>query len=101
MKKYANKIALMVAFFMAIAAVGHSQIVVKVRPEYGPVVAHRPPPPSPRHVWIEGEWTVQGNHYVKQPGYWSEPRRGYHRWVPGHWADRRGGSYWVPGHWVR
>lgn len=101
MKKYTNKIVLMVAFFMAIAAAGYSQVIVKVRPEYGPVVERRPPPPSHRHVWIEGEWVVRGGRYEKRPGYWEEPRRGYHRWMPGRWVERRGGWVWIPGHWVR
>jgi len=102
MKKYIHKAVVLVALFMAFAATGFSQIVVKIRPSAPPPPAnyHRPPPPGQSHVWVEGEWVVRGGRYEQRPGYWVAPRRGYH-WVPGRWVARRGGWVWVPGGWVR
>lgn len=59
----------------------------------------RPPRPSPRHVWIGGEWTPNGATYAWKSGYWAEPPRGGAQWISGHWRRRRGGWVWVPGHW--
>ncbi|HWZ02872.1 MAG TPA: hypothetical protein VNX40_04620 [Mucilaginibacter sp.] len=63
----------------------------------------RPGRPSPRHVWVNEEWTWNGqaNKYIYHPGYWMVPPRDGDVWVPGHWK-RRGyqpGYKWVPGHW--
>jgi hypothetical protein len=102
MKKNFGKITMLLALFMAIAVAGSSQIVVKIRPSAPPPARgfHRPPPPSRGHVWVEGEWVVQGGRYVQRPGYWMAPRRGY-RWQAGQWVARRGGWVWIPGRWVR
>jgi len=61
--------------------------------------AERPPPPTPNHVWIEGEWVPQGNGYVRQPGFWTVPEKD-HIWVKGEWVHNPdGSSYWQPGSW--
>ncbi len=71
---------------------------VKVQPAE-PVVV-RPAQPSPRHVWIEGDWTWQNGTYVHKDGYWTVPPAG-RVWVAGHWSHEAGGYYWVAGHWRR
>ena len=72
---------------------------VKIRPTET-VVVNRPPAPSPRHVWIEGDWVWRGGVYVHEPGRWVIPDRGA-VWIPGHWRSTRRGWYWIPGHWRR
>ena len=76
-----------------------AQIVVRIRPA-APIRVVHPVRPSPRHVWIDGNWVVRNGRYVWVDGYWATPRRGY-AWAPGYWASRRGGYVWVPGHWRR
>ena len=71
---------------------------VTVRP--APVVVVRPPAPSPRHVWVSGNYVRRGGRYVYTEGYWATPRPGRY-WVDGHWQGRRGSYAWVPGHWAR
>ena len=70
---------------------------VTVRPSA--VVTVRPNRPSPRHVWVSGEWRWDNGNYQYADGYWAEPQRGRHGWVEGHWKHKRGGWVWVPGHW--
>ncbi|HEY5408891.1 MAG TPA: hypothetical protein VIJ92_17505 [Ginsengibacter sp.] len=103
MKKNLLKIS-----FVFIAAVlmqfsSQAQFVVKVRPNAPVVVRARPVAPSPRHVWIDGEWVWRGNQYVYTEGRWMLPAYRGARWIRGHWKQnpRRGGWYWVPGHWRR
>src|SRR5580704_6654815 len=74
-----------------------AQIEVRVRPDrphYERTVA-----PSPRHVWIDEEWTPQGNSYVFSGGRWAEPPHPGGRWVPGRWKNTPNGTIWRPGHW--
>ncbi len=101
MKK--NRLKILSLFFVA-ASLGFTasaQFVVKVRPEHRVVTAVRPNRPSPRSVWIEGEWAWRDGNYVYTDGYWAEPSLGYSAWIPGHWKRRRGGWTWIPGHWRR
>ncbi len=44
----------------------------------------RPLPPSVNHVWIDGEWVPEGDHYRHKPGYWTVPEKD-HIWVRGEW----------------
>ncbi len=74
------------------------EIVVRAR-LHRPVIAERPPAPSPRHVWIDEEWAPSGGTYVFKGGYWAEPPRRHARWVPGHWNHFPRGWVWRPGHW--
>ncbi len=61
----------------------------------------RPPAPSPRHIWVNGEWVWQNNNYIYQTGYWTIPERD-HIWMKGHWAQWPNGEwYWVKGYWRR
>ena len=96
-------------FMKAIAVVGISislcnsasaQIVVKIRPNATRVVTTRPVAPSPRHVWVNGDYVVRNNQYEWTEGRWVEPRA-HTRWVDGHWKRNRRGWVWVPGHWQR
>ncbi len=76
-----------------------AQVVVRVRPSRPKVVVVAPAPPSPRHVWVEEDWTPRGRSYVWHGGYYVEPPRPAAVWVPGHWAPRRHGYVWIRGHW--
>lgn len=88
----------MLLLLTGFSQISHAQrIYVKVQPA-APVVT-RPPAPSPKHVWVEGEWIVENNNYVWKPGYWALPPRAGEIWIKGHWAREKGGSYWIPGHW--
>lgn len=76
----------------------NAQFVIKVRP-VAPVVV-RVGPPSPRHIWVDGEWVWRGGRYEYVQGYWAAP--GYGRaWIPGHWKQTRRGWVWKQGHWRR
>jgi hypothetical protein len=98
MKK--NLLKLLLVFFVALAFsfTASAQFVVRTRPAHTVVVA-RPERPSPRHVWVEGEWAWRNGHYEYVDGYWAVPGDGYSAWVPGHWRKRRGGWVWIAGHW--
>src|ERR1700739_2876782 len=98
MKKMLTKILFTLLLAAGFSIGASAQLVVKIRPA-DPVYV-RPVAPSPRHVWVEGEWTWENGQYVHHDGYWVEPRRGFH-WVPGHWREAPGGWTWVPGHWRR
>ena len=78
-----------------------AQIFVRIRP-IAPVVIVKPPLPSPRHIWIDGEWrwNKKRGEYVWREGFWIEPKPG-RMWVPGFWEDGPGGSRWIAGHWKR
>lgn len=78
-----------------------AQIFVKVKPTVVINANTRPLVPSPRHIWIEPEYTWRNGNYVLVQGYWAEPRMGY-RYAPGYWKfKKRKGHCWVPGRWVR
>ncbi len=84
----------------AAVTITNGQIYVTVRPT-APVVV-RPVAPSPRHIWIDGEWGYTGGRYVYTNGYWGLPRYTGAVWVPGHWKNTlRRGWIWRPGHWRR
>jgi hypothetical protein len=75
-----------------------AQHFVKAHPAARVVV--RPAAPSPRHVWVDDEWSWKGGAYVQVPGHWILPPHGRKAWVPGHWVTKHGhGDYWVAGHW--
>ncbi|MCB0508231.1 MAG: hypothetical protein R2739_01005 [Chitinophagales bacterium] len=72
---------------------------VKVKPM--PVVVKvKPACPSPKHIWIDGDWVWNSkmNQYVYIEGKWVVPAYGA-IWVPGHWKHANKGWYWVNGHW--
>jgi len=59
----------------------------------------RPPQPSPRHVWVTGEWVWQNHTFAYQTGYWQVPPH-HQYWVKGHWAQWPNGEwYWATGYW--
>lgn len=88
-------VALIIA--MSCVLTSNAQLVIKVRPARPHYV--RVAAPSPRHVWVDEDWTWQDGHYVWAGGRWVEPERPYARWVPGHWRHRPGGYIWIRGHW--
>jgi len=97
MKKNIKKIVAMLLIAASFSFSASAQYV-RIRPNVP--VYERPVAPSPRHVWIDGEWGWRGGAYVYTNGYWAEPRRGW-IWIPGHWKERRRGWFWVPGRWRR
>ncbi|MGC4101791.1 hypothetical protein [Ferruginibacter sp.] len=100
MKKYFGKMMLLLLVGFASITAADAQIVVKVRPG-PPVVRARPVAPSPKHVWVGGNYVWRGGKYEYTEGYWAVPPRARAVWVEGHWQHRRGGWVWVPGHWRR
>ncbi len=98
MKKYISKVVTVMLLSLGVAFASSAQIVVKIRP-HTPVVKVRPPLPSPKHVWVTGEYVVRDGGYVYNDGYWVVPPERRTHWVEGHWRHRRGGWVWVPGHW--
>ena len=97
MKKYLLKIIILFAIALSFNAAADAQFVVKIRPG-APVIRVRPAVPSPRHVWVAGEYVYRGGNYVYSEGYWAEPPHPGYIWVEGHWKDTRRGWKWVPGH---
>jgi hypothetical protein len=76
-----------------------AQIVVKIhppRPHYVRVVA-----PSPRHVWIDEDWTARGGRYEWNGGRWVEPPQPGMIWIGGSWRHSPRGDVWVAGKWGR
>lgn len=100
MKKTILKSILMLGLLVGFGEASQAQrVFVKIQP-VAPVVA-RPVAPSPRHVWVDGEWVWTNHNYVWRAGYWAVPTRRHHAWVGGHWRRAYGGYNWVPGHWAR
>lgn len=99
MKKKFTKFLLLSAMIVGFSWTAGAQVFVRVRPA-APQVRVHVLPPSPRHVWIEGNWVPRGRNYVWQEGYWVVPKRG-HRWSKGYWQHTRRGYVWVPGKWHR
>ncbi|MEI9958849.1 MAG: hypothetical protein WDM90_21630 [Ferruginibacter sp.] len=89
MKKIFVKMMMMFAIAISFSAVADAQFVIKVRP-HAPVVHVRPAAPSPRHVWVSGDYVWRNGNYFYQEGYWAAPPRGRRVWVDGHWNHRRG-----------
>ena len=77
-----------------------SKSYVETEPTY--VEYNRPPQPSTRYIWINGDWQYnpQNHVYVQKSGYWakSSPRRTH---FTGHWETSPQGSYWVSSHYER
>jgi len=71
------------------------------------IVAVPPPPPpvetvvvapGPGYVWVDGEWTWNGD-WVWVTGHWIVPPYPYAVWVRGGWVRGPHGYRRVPGHW--
>lgn len=99
MKKFISKIVMMIAIAISFSAAADAQITVRIRPSAPRY--ERPMAPTPRHIWVSGEWNVNKGRYAYTEGYWSEPRGRYHRRSEGHWKHTRRGYVWVPGGWRR
>ena len=98
MKTYLSKIIMMLVIAISFTAIADAQIVVKIRPG-APAYRARPISPSPKHVWVGGNYIWRGGQYIYTDGYWATPPRLGNRWVEGHWKHRRGGWVWIPGRW--
>jgi len=102
MKKLSRILFLAASVSLFTAVESHAQIEVSIRP-VAPrerVVVRRPPPPSPRHVWVDEGWKVEGHSYVYMPAHWAIPPHGRIHWIAGHWRETpRHRSVWEPGHW--
>lgn len=99
MKTYLIKAIAVSVISLAFCNAASAQFVVRIRPE-AHIVRIRPIAPSPRHIWINGDYVLRGSEYVWTEGYWVEPHPGM-RWIDGHWKNSRRGFVWVPGHWRR
>jgi hypothetical protein len=99
MKKLIKTALFSCLFSMAFMAANAQHLVVRVRPSRPAVVVKRTPAPANGHVWVNEDWTVQGNSYTWHGGYWVAPPRKGARYVKGHWRHTRQGDEWVPGHW--
>lgn len=100
MKKYVlNLVILSCLVFAAGTYSASAQVYVSVHPVWAPV--RRPPPPSPRHIWIDEDWAYRGGRYVAIGGHWAVPPRPGFIWVPGRWDHGRRGDRWMPGRWAR
>ncbi|MGY3053706.1 hypothetical protein ACVWYG_001907 [Pedobacter sp. UYEF25] len=99
--KIIQKIVMVAAITTFWGSASSAQIIVRIRPARpaAVVVASRPLPPSPHHVWVNEEWVVKGGRYVWHGGYWAAPSRPGAVYVPGHWKNTRRGSIWISGHW--
>ena len=97
MKKYISKIILLIAVALSFSAAADAQLRVRVRPSIN--VDVRPPQPSPRHVWVSGEWNSNGGRYDYRQGYWEERRENHNRYSEGRWRHGSRGYVWVPGRW--
>ena len=61
-------------------------------------VYDRPATPYDGAIWIDGDWTWNGDSYVYSRGHWDRPREG-HTYVRGSWAHSPRGYSWHRGHW--
>ena len=59
-----------------------AQFVVRIRPA-APLVRVRPACPSPRHVWVGGNYNWRGGQYAYTDGYWALPPANSRAWVDG------------------
>jgi len=98
MKKYLSKIITLFLLSLLVSFIADAQFVIKVRP-VAPVVRVHPLCPSPRHVWVNGEYIWRGDRYEYIEGYWGLPPEHRNHWIDGRWRHRRGGWIWIPGHW--
>ena len=73
--------------------------VVRYKPKT-PYNDYRGRCPSPRHIWMPGEYRWRNGGYVYQSGYWMMPPRQGMQYVPGYWQPaRNGGFVWISGFW--
>ncbi|MBW4890794.1 YXWGXW repeat-containing protein [Mucilaginibacter sp. HMF5004] len=99
MKKITKVFALAAALTLSATLASQAQIVVRVRPNRPHVVYHRPPAPSPRHVWVEEDWAPRGRGYAWHGGHWEAPPRERAVYVPGRWEKRGHGQVWIAATW--
>ena len=86
-----------IVFVITLSVDSQAQFIVRVRP-VAPVMI-RTIAPSPRHVWVDGDYVWREGRYDYNNGYWAEPPFPGQRWIKGHWKNKRSGWVWVPGHW--
>lgn len=91
---------LLIASMFAFENSQAQQLVVRIIPRRpGMTIIHRPHRPSPRHVWVDEEWTPARTTYAYHRGYWALPPSPGRVWITGHWSHGGRGFFWVPGHW--
>lgn len=101
MKRKALLGVCLAALLVAASVPAGAQVEIRVRT--APPIARVetiPPPPSPSHYWIAGNWAWEQGAWAWRGGHWEASRRD-EVWVRAHWA--RAGDEWVfrPGHWAR
>ncbi len=100
MKNLRKSLLLLTAALLFSVADSSAQLVVRLRPNRpGARVVVRGARPSPRHVWVDEEWTPGSRTYVYHKGYWAKPPRPGAVWVAGRWEHRPRGYVWIAGHW--
>lgn len=91
LKSFVLSAGILIAGSMAAQA----QIYVTIRPAR-PVYT-RPAPPQPYYIWIDEEWSGQGNSYEWRGGHWAPPPPMGYRYRPGRWHHSSHGYRWIPG----
>lgn len=59
----------------------------------------RGPRPSPRHLWVAGQYVPKGDTLVWRPGFWSKHQPGW-TWIPDAWLQRPRGWVFQEGFWL-
>ena len=78
---------------LVLSFVTQAQFVVRIRPA-APLVRVRPACPSPRHVWVGGNYNWGGGQYAYTDGYWALPPANSRAWVEGYCKNKRRGWVW-------
>jgi hypothetical protein len=81
------------------ATSSNAQVVVKKKMVEHYLVMYRPPRPSEKHFWVDGEWVPHENTYVEVPAHWAIAPHPHALWVGGEWKRHKGGYIWLPGTW--
>ena len=71
MKKLVKVLMLFFALSAFSTSFAHAQEVVVRSRMYNHPREVRPARPSPRHVWVGGEWAPAGGTYSWRAGYWA------------------------------
>lgn len=64
-----------------------------------PRVERRSIRPSDEHIWIDGHYVREGNHWDWVSGRWERRPRHDAVWFPGHHEQREHGYVWIEGRW--
>jgi len=65
------------------------------------IVERRLPPPSARHIWVEGCYRWNGRKYDWERGHWVVPPHAGDVWIAPRYDRHERGYQYVPGRWMR